>query len=177
MADIALLQAVESSVRTLLGETTAGKNVGIHPDAQPPPFAGQWYVAIDGCDSTFGNDPNSLSLDEEFSVIIIVTYRMAYAPRDRVGAQDLLTGKLRQKARQVAVSQHMNYSVMNAANTTLGVLVNGFVEPLKLQSISRPQARGADWVYAEDSDNPPTVFTITIQLGGARRVQTLESMT
>lgn len=175
MSDIALLGAAESRLRSLFADPE-GKFVGIQPDGQPPPVAGQWYVGLDSAGYR-NTDTNALSLDESYDLLVVVTFKYAVVPADRRGQRWQATAELRDKALAIRAALHMDYTTLNAANTALGAAVNGFVEPLRFRNASKVLSKGADWVWAEDAVNPPSVFAVELRFGGARRVQHLESQT
>ena len=173
MSDVALLGAVESRLRTAFGDTE-GRFVGIQPGGQPPPVMGQWYIGIDSLGYR-NTDDNALSLDESYDVLVVVTFKYAVAPVDRRGLKMQATGELRDWSLKARAALHMDYSTINAANSTLGAAVNGFIEPLRFRNASKVLSKGADWVWMDDAHHAPTVFAVELRFGGARRIQHIES--
>lgn len=183
----ALLKGVETQLRSagVLNDPD-GKICGVQPDGRPPPSAGQWYYAIwwNGSDQV---DPNPLSHDVDHSVTVTITAKMGYAPRDRRGARVVLDTELIGRAEAVAGVGviHASQDVIDEANTLIvgtaeyvadagsgTPTVNGFVEPLRLLGYGPIREQGSDWVYS-DSEHAPTVLTIDVRFGGAKRVQGL----
>lgn len=171
----ALMLAAKSTLQTLNTWADTDCDVGVGPE--PAPVCGELFIRIhpgawDCLTSEAGGD-----LDESFGLQITVSRRLPYSPQDREGVEVLLkeTDGLVEKAALIRKQVHMSYDLVNAANTILGVSVNGFVEPLRFRSASIPAVRSADWFSAED-DNHSGLST-TLMFTGARRVQTLESMT
>jgi hypothetical protein len=173
VSDIAFLTAIERRLRDVFGDTE-GQNVGIQDLGQPPPGAGQWYIGIDDAGYT-NTDDGPESLDERYDLLVVVTFKLGYAPKDRQAREQLRTTQLRAKARQVVTSLHGDYTWFAYANGSEGITSShsGFIEPLKLRSVSPAIPKPPEWVYAEDAENPPTVLAREIRLGGARRVQPL----
>lgn len=177
MSKAALLRGAQKRLRATFDDPS-GKRIGIQPTGQPPPFAGQWYIAIHpGARSN--SDTNPLSLEERYDLGVTVTVRMGYAPKDRQGERVLLDAPdgILHLADRIRADLHGNYDVLIEANTLIGDESNGFVEPLSFQSDSVIQEKPASWVWADDDENPPTTFAVEMKFGGALRVQTLESQT
>lgn len=150
------------------------KYVGVQPDGRPPPVAGQMYVAIHA--GPFQNQSDT-SLDETYEARVTLSMRGPVVPTDRQGSDLVVlasTGLLA-RAEAIRASQHMNYTVLNNANTgqtySIGAGENGFVEPLKFQSASEPIEVGADWWR---SDKKMGGWMVALVFGGARRVQVIE---
>ncbi len=168
----ALLKAAEADLRTMLGDTTDKKLVGVQEAGNPPAKFGQWYYAVH-FGAVAGDDSNALSLDMLLGLQVTITARRAYAPGDRRGQVLVTAGDVLDRAEDVAVRLHMSYGVMNAANaliTGFGVTVNGFVEPLKFSGISPPAAPPDDWLGGSD---PAGLLVSTVSFSGARRVRPL----
>lgn len=175
MSDIALLSAAETRLRSVFNDPE-GRFVGAQPGGQPPPAMGQYYVGLDSAGYR-NNDARGLSLDEVYDLLVVVTFKYAVAPADRRGLKMQAASEIRDTALRVRAALHMDYGVLNAANALIGAAASGFVEPLRFRSASAASAKGADWVWAEDAAQPPTVFAAELRFGGARRVQTIESQT
>lgn len=175
MSTRALLKAVETRLRSAACLSDPdGKVVGVQPDGRPPAKAGQWYYAVHGA-GVSQDDQNSLSHDRRHAVTVTITRRVAEIPRDRRGERLTVADELLDLAEQVGDWLHMDYRSMNAANALIpgiDTTTNGFVEPLKLQSITPVQEVGSEWVRGEDADGSD-VFTVAVYLGGALRVRHL----
>lgn len=174
----ALKLGVESRLRSALNanETT----VGIQPNGQPPPAAGQHYVSIFGGGwQTVGNEPSGD--DRAYSLSLCLTYKMAYAPQDRRGAQAALAGQeyLDDLADQVTGYLLNDWTTMGLVNgfiTGAGSSTNGFCEAFQSASCGPIEEKGPDWVWAEEAKHPPSVFCYTLTLRGARRIRLLETI-
>lgn len=167
-------------------------NVGIQIDGQPPPFAGELYIALH--QSGFqNNDRIGQSLDETYGTNLTLTYRTGFVPIDRVGAEaltKLVTG-LNARVDKARAAIHMNYDILQMAGGSARTggkqfslldTVNGFVEPLRFYTATPPQWKYAEWFWSveEMGDSKircPCGLVVTLSFGGARRVQTIESQT
>lgn len=143
---------------------------------EPPPFVGQFFAAVVPGQVTQLDD-NPLSLDETYGVVVAITHKLAYAPQDRRARQALLRaddGPVRLGDR-VGAFLHGSYGVLNAANALIpgfNADTNGFVEPLRLQSIQY-QPVDSGWLGSAGGDDDKPVYLITVVLGGARRVRVM----
>lgn len=180
----ALLDAVESRIRSACSYSSA--ECGVQADGMPPPSAGQVYVSVHagGWDNA---DLDASCLDESLSVFVTVTMRLAHFPRDRQAAEGVrkaATG-LYARAEAIRAALHMSYEVIAAANLAAGAIeltsgagaqsVNGFIEPLKFRSGTRPYRQQADWHTASaEGDGSDPAFSVELTFVGARRVQRIE---
>lgn len=172
----ALCLGVEQRLRTVLSDPD-GRKVGYQPSGRPPAAAGQTYVAVRfGGYRTLAQTPECD--DRAFAVDLCLTWKLAYAPQDRQGAQitqegtdhlldlaDRLTGYL--------LNDWATMSLVNGFITGAGVTTDTFVEAFQQASCGPVEEKSAEWVGAEESDNPPTVLGMTITLSGARRIRVL----
>lgn len=182
MSSRALLKGVESRLREELSDPQ-GKIVGVQPDGRPPPSAGQWFYAVHPGGIT-GDDPNSLSHDRLYAVTVTITARMGYAPRDRRGERMTLDQELLDRAEQVADWLHQDDGHRILANQLISGTAewadlqtpptlatdSGFVEPLRLLSISPVQQVPSEWFGAQDGSD---VYVAVVNLGNARRIRPL----
>src|SRR5947209_1888853 len=84
----ALLAAVEQRVRDAIGDA-AGRLVGVQDDGQPPPSAGQLYIAVfDGGEQ--GTSQQAHYLDDTAAVHLTLTMKAGGAPADRLGRELIL---------------------------------------------------------------------------------------
>ncbi len=172
-----LILATVEHLRSAAGLSLSAATCDEQPDGQPPPNAGQVYYAVH--EGSWTNDADE-SLDEMCGVLVTITLRAGFSPKDRAGLALLRDLRTRRAALRVAV--HDNYVLMNLANTKLndafGHTVNGFVEPLRFRNAGRPTKQGPDWFNAEAHPNGSTITGVscTLVFERARRVQTLESM-
>lgn len=183
MSQRALLLAIRDTLRQAApnGLGLANAECEVMFDGEPPPACGERFVAIHPGAWT-GNDIEGL--DELFDAELTFTIRAAKVPRDRLGINLLVgpTGKsldeLLEAARALLHLDSFADQVISKANTTIGIAANGFVEPPRFRHASRPEAKGPAWFSAEAHGHgaqPPMGIAQTITLGGARRVQRIES--
>jgi hypothetical protein len=195
MSMTALLGAVKARLQAALalGEGHVGVQVG----GQPPPFNGDLYIALDG--SGFDNrDQIGQSLDESYGLELTLTIRCAHIPTDRTAAAVLLkiaTG-LWDRVAVIRKAIHMNYTVLDLAGGSYGSstwtggepyslasTINGFVEPLRFGRVQKPQWKFSDWLWSAEPQSKqvgprvPQAVAVMMTFGGARRCQTIESMT
>lgn len=175
MSQRALLLAVAAHLRTQLSLGTDECSVELN--ARPQPINGELFIAVHP--GSWVGQSGDDDLDELFGVQVSVTRRITYAPEDRQ-AEDVLTGTdaiaLEKLLEQIRVNLHMNYAVINAANTTIGGSANGFIEPLRFHYAQPPQVVGSEW-FGSDDGEPQAGLVQTLVFDGSRRVQTLASMT
>lgn len=150
-------------------------------DGQPPPMCGEEFFAV----WPGAWRPNDIEgLDEEFGVNVTLTRRARFAPKDRRATEiwTKLTTGMDARLRQIIAAIHLDKgsdAILNAANTLLGGSVNGFVEPLKFRDGGRPEIKGPDWFSADNEGGGGLMnagVAQTLMFGGARRIQTIESM-
>ena len=173
----ALLSGTETYLRgaTVLNDIpaeTVGKVCGVQPDGSPPAGAGQWYYAI-YFSGVRNMDPNSLSADWAYSLTVAITKRMGEVPRDRRAAKMVATQELLDQAIYIASVLHQNDDariIWNSLITGEGVTVNGFLTPLKMQSISEVERCPASWLYTQDSTE---AYYVLVKFGDAQRIQLL----
>lgn len=182
MSQLALLKAVRDVLRQAApnGLGLANAQCEVMFDGQPTPGCGELFVAVHP-GAWMATDIEGL--DEEFDVDITVTVRVAKVPRDEMGVNALVgpTGKsLDEWLEKIRALLHLDSfadQVLNKANTTIGGTANGFVEPPRFRRGSFPEPKGPEWFSAEthQSNLPPVGLAQTVSLGGARRVQRIES--
>ncbi len=172
MSMSALLLAVAAKIKSATGLTDS--NVGVQEDGQPPPFAGELYIAVHDGDSA--NDAET-SLDETFGVDVTISRRAGFVPKDRVGSELIVkaTTGLVARSDAIKVAIHMQYDVIiggaNAANTIIGAGANGFEKPLKFRRCTRTQRKGAEWFGAEKGQPGGKIKVLSFD--GAQRVQNI----
>lgn len=182
MSQRALLLAVRDVLRQAApsGLALANAECEVMFDGQPPPACGERFVAVHP-GRWSGEDIEGLS--EVYDVSLTFTIRAAKVPRDRLGINLLVgpTGKsldeLLEAARALLHLDSWADQVITKANTTIGVNANGFVEPPRFRDGGQPEPKGPEWFCAESGHGGDTPMAIvqTITLGGAKRVQRIES--
>ncbi len=149
-----------------------GRFVGAQPaPGKPPANFGQWYAAV-WFNGARGTDRLPERLDELMNVVVTLTYRLNYAPRDRQAKQmaDAGTAALYRVADAVVDAVHGKWAVVDAANSFIdgfGVTANGFCETLVLDGIDRERNVGPDWVGGDTKD----VYALDVRFKDARRIQ------
>lgn len=176
----ALKQAVETRLRSAACfndlTVTLGRNIRRAIRGQPMPKAGQWFIGIDG-DGFSNQDHRPQGLDETYGILVVVTFRMDYAPDDRKANQLTLDEHLDDTVDRVRRYLHGDYTTLATANTTIGASANGFVEPLSFLSASRAIEKGPEWFWSEADQDGPAGVAVEMRFGGARRIQLLGSVT
>lgn len=181
MSRRSLMLATRDLIRS--GLNYADRECDVTFDGQPPPRAGKVFVAIHrGGRRSTARD----SIDELYELIVTITLRVN-EPYDRLGT-DLL-----EKAAQgmddrgdaLRAFLHMNYDVMNRANTLLITAANitkppqgspnvyGFSEPLGFVSDDIPRLVAGNWFHAA-SEAVEVGIVQNLTFGGARRLQPIE---
>lgn len=156
--------------------------IDLQAGGQPPPAAGQLYLAIHGIDWSAAGAEKQRGTEEVFGVAITISRKIGSAPKDRqTGAfyADAVDG-LDRIARLITPEIHQNYVVMNAANTLMGSPAFGFQEPLRLiGGDPEPTIVGPEWWEGdtETKTNAVPGWTLQIRFGNAVRIQELSVMT
>ena len=183
----ALLKGVEKRLRSadVLNDQPAedfGKLVGIHEGGRPPGFTGQTYYALHW-NGGRGTDRNPQRHDVMHGVVVTLTCRLNYAPRDRQGARLTTIGDVYDLVDAVAGPNivHGNWDTVRYANEfitgtadwaalddTRTVTANGFVEPLVLADLGPERTAPPGWVAESAAKD---VYVIDIKFELARRVQ------
>lgn len=183
MSQLALLKAVRDVLRgaTPQGLGLPNAQCEVMFDGQPPPVCGELFVAVHPGE---WSAEDIEGFNEVLGVNITVTVRVGKVPRDEMGLNALIgpAGKsLDGYLEQIRALLHLDSwadQVLNKANTTIGASANGFVEPPRFRGCGLPEPKGPDWFSAEYNGHgptPPVGLAQTITLGGARRVQRIES--
>lgn len=174
----ALLLAVKSDVQDFLGLTLDDARdaiVDVTEDGRPKPVSEGVFYGIVG--TGFSNMQDQC-LRESYSVKVVITLWASYAPHDRLG-NELVTKEttgLWDRVGALRARVHMRYQIMDAANTTMGVLVDEFDHPLVFQNANYLGVKGPEWFDAEGGeDEPPAGIAVELLFGGAERTQTIES--
>jgi hypothetical protein len=98
---IAAVSGVVKRLRELLGDQT-GSYVGYRPTLKPPPAAGQWYVAV-GQDSCVANGKyGSAYYEKRHTVAICLTWKLGYAPDDRLASLIMANSWMAQMSPEIA---------------------------------------------------------------------------
>jgi hypothetical protein len=150
-------------------------------DGMPQPRSGQVYVAVHP--GSVGNTQDQC-LDESYSVDITLSLKMGTYPVDKWGNPGIVLADTGLYARAEAIRAliHMDYVSMNNANAgsdySIGILENGFIEPLKFAGMGSPTERDPGWWWSESQTQTQTMapsgLSITLSFNGARRVQVIE---
>jgi len=172
----AYCDALVAAIKTSL--SLDAKNVAVMLDGQPPPWAGQEFIAVhqsywQAC------DPVSVGLYEEVGIDVTITRKAGFSPQDEYGAQiwRKATTGIEAHARKVIVAGHMNYATMAAANTLITTGDDKFSEPLQWKQTTSPQLVGPDWFSSYDPPNAQRAahagIVVVVKFGGAKRLQSI----
>ena len=183
MSMSALLLAVRSRLRAATTATGGGlayeqTECDVGWDGRPHPSAGQVYVAI--APGGIQTDPHMYDEGraDAYEFTTTLSFRIGQLPVDRWGESSIVlaTTGLYDRAHAIAALLHMNYTVMNDANTTIGATYNGFCECPRFSGMGAPQQQNPEWWWAEGQlHEPPVGLSIEIRFGGAKRYQTIAS--
>jgi hypothetical protein len=166
-------------------------------DGQPPPVAGEQFVAV-----WYPSDRAGMDADVGFVEIcgcrVTVTRRLDYSPGDRWGTEVWLKATTgleavcRKIARELAgdntgnLDTQSRYLTLIAANQIIGIGTppnyydGGFVTPLRLVDLGVPEPKGWMWFSSVPPEDTQPVYSgvaQTITLTGALRGQVLSEMT
>lgn len=153
-------------------EQAVGKFVGVQPaPGRPPANFGQWYLAV-WFGGGRGTDRLPERLDEMLAVVVTLTYRLNYAPRDRQAKQmaDAGVTGMYKVADAVVDAIHGKWATVDAMNSFIegsGTTANGFTETLVLDAIGTERRVGADWLPGDTAD----VYALDVRFKDARRIQ------
>lgn len=180
-----LLQAVRDRLKTVLGIDDT--QIDINETGRPPAFAGEeFWVVHPGA----FNNTSVQSLDERYDVSVTRSRRTEYAPDDR--SEDWLVAKTTGTYDRIADARaalHMRYEVLDlcggakgdGTNWTggqtysLANTVDGFREPLFFSVAHKPEDKGSEWFWADESGdgNPVSGTAVQLDFLGARRTQNI----
>lgn len=185
----ALLLGVEKRLRSAAvfndrpGESV-GAYVGVQPaPGKPPNNFGQWYAAVSwGGGRQSDDDPQAHSVYH--GVIVTLTARLNYAPRDRQGARFTTVGDIYDLVDRVCAPNviHGNWlttftyanefipgtAAYVAAQGSGSVTVNGYMETLVLDAFGPERAAPPGWGGVESTGD---VYVIDCRFQKARRIQ------
>jgi hypothetical protein len=178
----ALLLATRERLRA--GLPLPPRECDVMPDGRPPAYAGEVFVAVHpGGISTAAGVDDDLALDEVYALVVTLTLRAAWLPRDRQGEfQTALAGAgLYARAERARALLHMSYAVLDLANFgqaySIGSGENGFHHPLVSEGCGPPEEKGPEWFDAVSEGaggDPPAGWALAWRFGGARRRQVIE---
>lgn len=190
MSISAILKGIETRLRSasvLNDQPTEaiGKVCGVQPNpGRPPPGAGQYYFSVHWSGGR-QTDRNPQCHDVLQAVVVTITARLGYAPKDRRGKQITTVGNLLDIADTIFGPNviHGNYDVLAAANALIPgtkeylvatggdpatTTINGYVEPLVGLDYGPEREESPDWVGSEAEVD---VYTIPVRFGDARRIR------
>lgn len=176
MSQRAILLAVRDQLRDVLNFTSDYCEVMLSdPPGQPPPWFGEWFVAVHAGNWFGDKEENS---EEVFGVNLTVTLRLPSVPADRWGLEVVTKefeglDKLLEMIRAAVHFDPQRYKILEIANRYITTKFNGFKEPLKFTDGGRPSIKNGSWVWA-DSKEPYAAVAQTMTYNGARRVQKIE---
>ncbi len=161
----------------------------IMADGHPEPRCGDWFLAIHGLSPRSEMDN---ALDEYFGFSLTLTARVAGVPLDRLGDKKIATNIARTQARetgfnaraeQLRAFMHMNWGVLQDANTNLvnlepgANLVYGFCEPARYRGRNDPpDLVGGEW-FAAEPEAEDVGITSELRFEDCRRLQAIATYT
>jgi hypothetical protein len=160
-----------------------GQYVGVQPaPGKPPRNFGQWYAAV-AWGGGRGGDRNPQRHDVYHGVVVTLTCRLNYAPKDRQGIRLATAGDIYDLVDQIAgpnvihgswlVVQYANEFITGTAEwAELGsgrtASVNGFTETLVLDTFGPERPVTGDWIGADEAKD---CYAIDIRFREARRIR------
>lgn len=165
-----------------------GKRIGVTlAPGMPPPMMGQWYAALHWAGGQ-GNDRNPVRHDVFHGLVVTLTGRIGYAPKDRHGFALTSPNDLYDLIDAFAAPKliHGSWGLLAEANKYIpgtaeyltanggdenDATTNGFVEPLVLAGFGPEREAGADWIGGNDGKG---VWVCDIRFEMARRLQSQE---
>lgn len=190
MSISALVKGVEKRLRSVdvfndAPDAPIGNLVGRQPNpGKPPANFGQFYCSVYWAGGT-GTDKNPVRHDVFNGVVVTVTARLNYAPRDRQGVRLTTDSDVYDLVDRIIAPNviHGNWLTITYANEFIegtaewidihnpsgSATVNGYIETLVLDTFGPDRLATADWV---GSDKPvKDVYVIDAKFSLARRVQ------
>lgn len=146
--------------------------VGLMPTGQPPPSAGQRFLAVYPVSWTNLAVSPIEGFEEVYGIGVCVTYRFGYAPGDRRG-RELVVAKsgLLRVGRLVMYAVHGNYVLMNLANAEIPATENNIGEPLAFKGGTFSE-KGPDWFEAS-AGKEQAGYVMDLRFEGGKRLQPL----
>lgn len=174
---IARTKTALASFFPALPSTNAAEYVGDRfDDGSPTAMAGQWYAAVHSVQSKEVNKlPGNSWVEEEWSALITITVRSAYAADSRIEHPKDLCDQMTR-----AVSSYFRnipWDVMSAINTLFSAdhaLTNGLTIPFQVgDPLPQRQSRNPAFLkaIARKQTSQQSAFSATIRLSGARQLQ------
>ena len=170
-----LLTAVQTRLQSYL--TLTDKECLIMADGRPPASCGQKFYSVHSGNMNNGSMSRQV-LDALHGFSVTLTLRCAHIPPDRLGDELIAkaTTGLWALVDGIIDALHQDYTSMGTANTDLGALVNGFLEPQTWVQSIYLGARDPSWFWSMDESDQltsPTGLAVEIQFADAKRVQKL----
>lgn len=168
----------------LPGESV-GKFFGRQPaPGRPPRNFGQWYAALHWAGGR-GDDSNPQSWNVPQGLVVVLTARLNYAPRDRQAIRLTTPGDLYDLACTIAGPNviHGSYELLAEVNKLIpgtteyltanggdpgDATVNGFEEPLVLERVGPEREESAQWIGATDAKD---IYVIEARFKDARHLK------
>lgn len=162
----ALLQAVRDRIRSQLSYENSKCDVQV--DGMPPPFAGEFYVAVHPAE--WRADVEVIPLDEHMGIDVTLTMRLSHVPRDHLGGSLFLLALTGLNARLRAIIRQISmvYSVMDTANANI-IGTEKLYDPLRFAGADPPRVVPGSWFHAEEDEEAGLVRTL--HFTRARRTQ------
>lgn len=165
-----------------------GKRIGVTlAPGMPPTFAGQWFAALHWAGGQ-GADKNPVRHDVFHGLVVTLTGRIGYAPKDRHGIALTSPNDLYDLIDAFAAPKliHGSWGLLAEANKYIpgtaehlianggdenDATTNGFVETLALAGFGPEREADAGWIAGNDGKG---VWVCDIRFEMARRLQSQE---
>lgn len=187
MSELAIINAVLAELRDGAKRINSPKldrmNSGFEPAGQPPPAAGDLYIAVDEDGVQNPKDPAQDHLKERYRIKVFINRRTGATAPDRYSTiYSRFSGGLLVIERAIVAAIHGNWDIRVAANALLveaanGSAVNEFLTPLWYTGRPRTTPRGAEWSGETSGQNPVGWIVRELNFVGCDRVQPLSSIT
>lgn len=170
-----LLMAVQTRLQSHLSITD--KECLVMPDGRPPPACGQKFYAVHS-GSMHNPNMSRQTLEAMHGFAVTLTLRCAHLPIDRLGDELITkaTTGLWALVDSLIDALHQDYNTLDSANTTLGALVNGFIEPQTWIASVYLGPRDPSWFWSDDEHDPLAAIpglAVEVQFADAKRLQAL----
>lgn len=194
MSERAVTLGVVKRLRDAFGDS-AGEFVHDAPDLKPPQAAcsfrdSPFLVTVGRASSSPGPVGGGDADDQVYTVQVCVTAWLAYAPADRQGAEldgpvpdplfaevdpptDLQVGakEVADRVKAYLIKSYPAIADMDSYIAGVNVTTNGFIEPFKTCTVGDAQPQPPSWIGSDDQSEAKEIWTVTLTLGGARRVR------
>lgn len=152
MSQSSLLYAVKTFILqkfTYNNQSINEEICDVMPDGRPHPSAGELFISVHPGGSRGSNDEVLWAIH---SVNLSITLKTGRSPVDRVGTHDMIKKRLGilEVGQKLIETIHMNYHILQIANSYIDNPANKWVEPLRFNNSPPPRMMSADWVHSTE---------------------------